>query len=348
MTKRHEARRPDKERSEPRLDGRDLTPEEIGAVLAWPWRPFAAPSTVELDEVRRLKEVGELPDGDLYEWQQRCPRIGDLRRYAAERIYARGHRGTIRQVGGVEKLVWPILRRHPRWNITEPDWDVLGSILTDDCGVDPGRLPTLTLPDIRSYLGGRHQAAPESDGGGFAFRRSGDVWTVRFEGEGGQFGDSKGMTYLHRLLGRRDPRKPLSPDDLRGVPAERATPDAPSEGVLDREALAQVRRTLANLDERIRDAAARGLASEADRLSTERAKLQRARDDAFDPAGRVRPLNVSDLKKSSDAIQKALSRTYGRLADGGMHKLARHFEAFVVREGLSFAYRPSPAPAWET
>ncbi len=168
-------------------------------------------------------------------------------------------------------------------------------------------------------------------------RRDGEVWSLRFEGQGALLRDCKGVADLARLVAT--PGEEVHVFDLLGVPAGERRDRGRADPALDRRALASYRRRLAEIDAAIAEAEGRPDAERAWALAREREALlgQLAADTGL--GGRPRRLN--------DPVERARKAVTARIGDAirrieRVHAgLGRHLGA-AVSTGVRCVYRPPP------
>src|SRR6185295_14543264 len=99
-------------------------------------------------------------------------------------------------------------------------------------------------------------------------RPEGDVWRVEFEGTSVHVPDLKGLWHLRELVAR--PGEFVPALALIGASSEEPIPSGDTGPLLDREALRQYRRRLAELDDELDDAVVHGDADKQAKRSAER------------------------------------------------------------------------------
>lgn len=174
------------------------------------------------------------------------------------------------------------------------------------------------------------------DGGDAVFRPDGDVWLLRYAGQGVRLKASKGLRDIASLLA--NPGKEIHALDLVG---------APSGGdlgpVLDDEARVAYQRRLTELAERIDEASARGDLGAAERAEAERDQLVEAFTSAYGLGGRPR--------RAGDPAERARGTVTWRIRDsiGRIEKahpaLGRHLRT-AIRTGTYCVYDPESPPRW--
>ena len=177
-----------------------------------------------------------------------------------------------------------------------------------------------------------------------AFRRDGEVWTLRYASRTVQLRDAKGLRDLATLLaapGQEIPATRL----LAGVDAPEATqPQMGGDEVLDQRARAAYKKRLAELDEEIAAAEADHDTGRMARHTAERAALIDELTRAYGLGGRIRRLG--------DTGERARSTVTARIRDA-MRRIERvhpelgaHLRGSVAT-GRACCYRPAAPLRWE-
>lgn len=168
-----------------------------------------------------------------------------------------------------------------------------------------------------------------------------DVWQVGPEGRTTAVRAMKGFRYLHLLLAR--PQVELSALELsaavNGTAAGPVVAQADLGPALDRRALAEYRRRIADLDEELEQAREWADPGRVERLGAERALLLDEIAAATGLGGRARPVGA-DAERARVAVQKALTAALQRIAEvePGLGRLLRD----TVRTGATCCYEPDP------
>ncbi|WP_206788465.1 AAA family ATPase [Amycolatopsis sp. MtRt-6] len=176
------------------------------------------------------------------------------------------------------------------------------------------------------------------------FRRTDEVWSLRFAGREVRVPDAKGLRDLHILLGLPGTEVPavrlLAPEGGETVVAAKGIGADP---VLDEAAKAAYRRRLGHLDEEIDSAADRGDDARAAELDRERAALLAELRAAAGLGGRTRRLG-DEAERARKAVTARIRDTLRKLAD--LHpELAGHLKSSITT-GSSCRYAPDPAVRW--
>jgi pimeloyl-ACP methyl ester carboxylesterase len=181
----------------------------------------------------------------------------------------------------------------------------------------------------------------QAAGAGPELRRDGEVWRLRFDGRQALVRDCKGLVDLVRLL--RKPGEEVHVLDLLGAdPAERRDIGR-GDVTADRQALAQYRGRLAEIDEEIAEAEARADLGRSGKLRVEREALLRQVAVDTGRRGRARRLN--------DPVERARKTVTARLRDAirrvkaADRAVGEHLEG-SVQTGVHCAYRPARPTAW--
>ncbi len=197
-------------------------------------------------------------------------------------------------------------------------------------------------------------AAPQASADN-SFRKTGDFWTIAFEGESLTMRDAKGLNYIARLLA--DPGRELHVFDLIGggngaLPAgataksaEAPVGDLGSAGeLLDPQARAEYRARLDELKSELDDAEGANDVGRAARLREEMEFLSQELSAAFGLGGRAR--------KASDATERARKAVSGRINES-VARIRKEHAALgahltnAIRLGTFCEYRPERPTTWE-
>lgn len=197
-----------------------------------------------------------------------------------------------------------------------------------------------------SELGMAHLAAPAAPlpAPSNEFRRTGEVWTLRFAGREVRVPDAKGLRDLHTLLGSPGTEVPavrlLAPEAGETAVAARRLGGDP---VLDETAKSAYRRRLDNLDAEIDEATELGQDTRAAELDREREALLSELRTAAGLGGRTRRLG-DEAERARKAVTARIRDTLRKLADSHP-ELAEHLNNRVTT-GTSCRYAPEPEPRW--
>jgi non-ribosomal peptide synthetase component F len=176
------------------------------------------------------------------------------------------------------------------------------------------------------------------------FRREGGVWRLGYDGTVVHLPDAKGLRDLHLLLSQpgADVSAVLLLDPAAG-PELVAARQMGGDPILDDEAKARYRRHLAELDDAIDRAAARGDDRRAATLEAERTALLDELRAAAGLAGRSRRLG-DEAERARKAVTARIRDTLRRLEE--RHPaLAAHLRS-TVSTGSTCRYSPSVPVAW--
>lgn len=179
---------------------------------------------------------------------------------------------------------------------------------------------------IAEGLDGSIACAPERH---CRFHRAGDEWELDFDGRRAVVRHRVGMSHLRVLLER--PGTPVSVLDLAGS-GGRVLVEGGGGAMLDRQAVAEVRGRIAELEAAIDDCAARGAVASDD----VRAELAECRAYLGGRGGSL----VSATERARPSVTKAIDRAIAAIAEvhGTLgHHLRRHVET-----GRSCVYVPDP------
>jgi hypothetical protein len=174
-------------------------------------------------------------------------------------------------------------------------------------------------------------------GGPAAFRRDGETWTLGYAGREVHLADAKGLRDLATLLA--NPGAEVTAYRLWGGPAEPPGADP----VLDERARAAYRRRLAELDELLDAADARGDPAASDRARAERSALLAELAAATGLGGRRRRLGDED-ERARKAVTARVRDVLRRIR--AVHpELADHLDA-AVSTGTACRYAPAEPVSW--
>jgi len=212
----------------------------------------------------------------------------------------------------------------PAW--TAPAWTATTRAALDGAAAGPAA-PAAPAP----------LAAPAAPAALAAFRRDGETWTLGYAGREVHLADAKGLHDLATLLA--NPGADVRAYRLLGGPTEPPGADP----VLDERARAAYRRRLAELDELLDAADARGEPAASDRARAERSALLAELAAATGLGGRRRRLGDED-ERARKAVTARIRDVLRRIR--AVHPvLADHLEA-SVSTGTTCRYAPSDPVAW--
>jgi hypothetical protein len=179
------------------------------------------------------------------------------------------------------------------------------------------------------------------------FRRSGQVWEVRFaNGRVNLLLPSKGAAYLHTLLSQ--PGKPARvvamAYQVARCPAEYALGDAGER--IDPEALTAYQARYDELKEEMATAKANNDLAAQSRINGEMSALQAEIKSATAPGGKLRK-DSDDRERVRKAVGNAIRRAVRDIAVFDS-PLGKHFQPPQLICGISPCYRPNPEITWET
>lgn len=174
-------------------------------------------------------------------------------------------------------------------------------------------------------------------------RPEGDVWRVEFNGMTVHTPELKGLWHLRELVSR--PGEYVTALKLIGASNEEPIPGGDAGPLLDREALRQYRRRLAELEEEVDHATIRGDAKRQEALSAERdaliAELKRAAGLGGRPRRSGSPAEKARLNVTR-TIRHAITDLSSKLPE-----LAEHLDESIVT-GVSCCYEPLTNVVWTT
>ena len=205
-------------------------------------------------------------------------------------------------------------------------------------------LPWLGDADpILSAMLGFLDATPTADvpEAGPSWKRSGDIWTIRFNQRTIHVKHAKGLADLAILLSR--PGQSVEALHIFAGPEAPRSPT--SEPVVDRQALLAFRSRLTELAEELEQAEQRGDAEWSDRVQAEQEALRKHLRHITGLGGRVRT-EASPAERARKAVS---ARIRDAIAAIGRHdpELAAHLTS-AVSTGATCIYQPEGAIAWDT
>ncbi len=169
------------------------------------------------------------------------------------------------------------------------------------------------------------------------------VWRIEFNGTEVHVPDLKGLWHLRELVCR--PGEPVSALALVGASADEAMHRGDTGPLLDREALRQYRRRLAELDDRLDDAALRGDARRQEEWAAERDALIRELKRATGLQGRPRR-SGSPAEKARLNVTRTIRHAIAELS-AKAPDLGAHLDESIVT-GVSCCYEPRTPVSWST
>ncbi len=183
--------------------------------------------------------------------------------------------------------------------------------------------------------------APDHDRVGVATREA-DTWVLIFAGATGRVRDSKGLRDLVVLLA--DPGKAVHVSDLMSHDASgRAVVSSRGDEVLDRRAVAEFRRRLADLDDELAEAERHHDEGRVGKLATERQFLLDELAGAAGLGGRSRRMG-DDVDRARKAVRARVRDAIARV-ESAHPELGRHL-ARAVQTGTFCSYDPEVPVRW--
>jgi hypothetical protein len=174
-------------------------------------------------------------------------------------------------------------------------------------------------------------------------RPEGGVWRIDFNDQSAHLPDLKGFWHLRELVSR--PHELVPALVLIGAAGDVPILQSDTGPLLDREALRQYRRRLAELDDALDDAALRGDAANQAERSAERDALIAELKRATGLGGRPRR-SGSSAEKARLNVTRTIRHAINELATTHP-ELAAHLDESIVT-GLSCCYEPRANIAWTT
>jgi hypothetical protein len=189
----------------------------------------------------------------------------------------------------------------------------------------------------------RRKLSPAEGPSRAMLRPEGGTWHIQYGGTDVHVPDLKGLWHLRELLAR--PHQSVAALSLVGASSDVPLPASDTGPVLDREALRQYRRRLAELDDEIDVAALRGDGERQAECSAEREALVAELKRATGLGGRPRR-SGSPSEKARVNVTRTIRHAIGELASSAPD-LAAHLEESIVT-GVSCCYDPGVDIAWTT
>jgi predicted ATPase len=174
-------------------------------------------------------------------------------------------------------------------------------------------------------------------------RPEGGVWHVEWGGTTVHVPDLKGLWHLRELVTR--PHQPVPALSLIGASTDAAIPRGDAGPMLDREALRQYRRRLAELDEELDHAALQRDAERLAQRTAERDALIAELKRATGLGGRPRR-SGSPSEKARLNVTRTIRHAIAELSTAAP-ELAAHLDESIVT-GISCCYEPRTNIAWST
>jgi hypothetical protein len=171
----------------------------------------------------------------------------------------------------------------------------------------------------------------------------GGVWRIQYDGTDLHMPDLKGFWHIRELVSR--PAEFVTALALVGAPAGEPMPSGDTGPVLDREALQQYRRRLADLDDRLDAAALRGDVERQEQWTAERDALIGELKRATGLGGRPRR-SGSPAEKARLNVTRTIRHAISELSTTAPG-LAAHLDESIVT-GVSCCYQPRINISWST
>ncbi len=174
-----------------------------------------------------------------------------------------------------------------------------------------------------------------------SWRRSGDIWIIRFDQRTIHVKHAKGLADLGVLLGR--PGQSVEALELYSGPE--APRSSTPEPVVDRQALVAYRSRLTELAGELEQAEQGGDIGRCERIQEEREALIEHLGQVTGLGGRLRTM-ASPAERARKAVSARIRDAITKI--GGHHpELAAHLEA-AVSTGATCVYQPEPPVTWNT
>jgi predicted ATPase len=174
-------------------------------------------------------------------------------------------------------------------------------------------------------------------------RPEGGVWHIAFNGTSVHVPDMKGLWHLRELVAR--PRSPVLALSLIAAPTEEPVPVGDAGPLLDREALRQYRKRLADLDDELDDAEAKHDVARHAKCGSEREALLKELARATGLGGKPRRTG-SPAEKARLNVTRTIRHAITYLSTA-VPELAAHLDESLAT-GVSCCYEPRTNIAWTT
>ncbi len=179
----------------------------------------------------------------------------------------------------------------------------------------------------------------------YEFRKTGDYWTVRFDGEFTTIKDAVGPSYIAQLLARPH-HKIFAPDLLEAVTGQVGIGKVGSAGEqADKQSLDEVKQKYLDAQAELEEA-------ERNNDLAAQERLQRELDGLTDYLKTVKGFNGRTREASDDAdkIRRAMTQAIGRVqdslgAEGKLPAAAQHLRN-AIKTGLFMSYEPEEELHW--
>jgi predicted ATPase len=176
-----------------------------------------------------------------------------------------------------------------------------------------------------------------------SLRPAGGVWHLAFNGKSVHVPDLKGLWHLRELVSR--PREAVPALSLLASPSEDPVPVGDAGPMLDREALKQYRKRLAELDAALEAAEGHDDVPRHAKVSAEREALVRELARATGLGGKARR-SGSPVEKARLNVTRTIRHAITQL-QSAFPELATHLDESIVT-GVACSYEPSGNVVWTT
>lgn len=183
----------------------------------------------------------------------------------------------------------------------------------------------------------------------YVFRKSGDMWEVRYGGEHGFFNDLKGFCYIAKLLQSPNPQKEISAIDLAGGDSLKQGQEQSYDSVADKQAVANLRNRLQEIPSEIEEANQREDIRQVEKLEKEKECIMQELKSSLGIGGKLRQIGpTSNVERARKAVWNAIATAYKKMeeADPPLSNLVSHLRNTNSVSALGCAYRPSPDLEW--
>lgn len=324
-------------------------------------RSFCAELAGILEIEPRFAEVGGAPltwtvgvrsppVGDNFLVYLTLPQSSEDLRQAASRLVATNTETFLLLAPTEEKrdlTTRELLQRHGA------RFDTLKALVAAD---DAGNLSRAR--SLAEVFGGLEPGPGDDDAN--LFKRSGEVWRIRYQGKEASLTDLKGLGYLAVLL--REPRREFHVTHLDAAAGEAPAPtpgvasnrqlgeELPADGLeaagemLDSKAAADYRKRLEEIDQELEKAERNQDLGAAEKLREEQQFIRDELHAASGLRGSSRRLD-DPVKRELDRVRNAINRALDKIRK--QHEsLADHLDG-AIRRGKAWSYHPEPPVTWD-
>ena len=203
---------------------------------------------------------------------------------------------------------------------------------------------TLARPRPATPTADVEAALRELDRSASVFRRLGQVWVIKYDGEMILMEDARGLAYLARLLA--DPGRIVPAASLLAAVAgiDPRVTTGTSGRLLDDQAMARYKQQYAELQEELAEAKGMNDLGRITKLQSEMEAFAAEIGRATGLGGKKR--ERTDIEKVRKAVSMAVSRAIDSIRDA--HAILGQHLRNSISPGLTFRYAPERDPGWLT